>query len=74
MEIQCSRNFEKYKKGDPNDLQIIRGTDSQLTISCHKMKLLVPGLNYINENCLPKWSHGNPQTTHDVANTTGCFS
>lgn len=47
----------------------MRVTESKLVIFCHQKKLSVPDLGYIQLNCCPMGSHGNPQTTHDVAET-----
>ena len=48
----------------------MRKIEAQSEISCHQMKLPVPGLAYIQLNCWPKTSH--PQTTESVAKTMGC--
>ena len=47
----------------------MRDTESQLAISCHQMKLPVPGLVYIQLTLWPKGSYRNPQTAHAVAKT-----
>ena len=43
----------------------------QLAISCHQMKLPVPGLGYIQLNFWWKGSHGNPQA-QAVAKRLNC--
>lgn len=47
-------------------------TESQLAISCHQVKLQVPGLGYIKLSCRLKGSCGNPQTIQAAAKTKGC--
>ena len=47
-------------------------TESQLTISCHQMKLPVLTLGYIQLSCWSKGSLGNPQTTWAIDKAIGC--
>lgn len=49
-------------------------TETQLDISCHQRKLLVPGFDYIQLNLGPKRSHWNLQTNPAVAKTIGFSS
>lgn len=49
-------------------------TETQLDISCHQRKLLVPGFDYIQLSLGPKRSHWNLQTNPAVAKTIGFSS
>lgn len=60
METQCNRNDFQCMKVILVNLQIMRGTESPLAISCHQMRFLLLELGYIPLSYWPKGSYGSP--------------
>lgn len=60
MKTEFSGKFLKYMKAIPISLQLVNESENQLFITCHHMKISVPGVSYIKLSFCQREFHGNP--------------